>query len=57
MEPDACLNEIRELLVDLETSTEYFLLGDVHDLVDRVRALDEWLSKGGFLPEVWQRPT
>lgn len=26
------------------------------DAVDAFRALDQWLSRGGFLPSAWVRP-
>lgn len=28
---------------------------DLERLADLMEALDEWLSKGGFLPKAWQR--
>jgi hypothetical protein len=47
MDPNATLAQIRELIaagtkVDLEQAAEL------------MTALDEWLSRGGFLPDAWQ---
>ena len=49
MDPNTCLNAIRELLSEEDESMwlevkEYF------------QALDSWMSTGGFLPDDWQRP-
>ena len=55
MDPNAALTEIRNLASQaLEPSG---LEPDEHErLAEVVEALDEWLSKGGFLPEPWERP-
>lgn len=42
MDPTTTLEELRMLALE----------GD-HTLGERFRDLDEWLSKGGFLPEQW----
>lgn len=53
MDPNATLEEIRWALdfVDNNPVSEEF-----QELADSVRSLDEWLSKGGFLPQDWRRP-
>lgn len=28
---------------------------DILELADQLQAMDEWLSKGGFLPTDWER--
>lgn len=51
MDPNQVLESIRRVLGRYAEGTE-----DGHteeDLVVAARALDEWLSKGGFLPEAW----
>ena len=47
MDPDTALAQIRELIND----------GDSADiaLVHAFQGLDEWLSRGGFLPADWSR--
>ena len=50
MDPTAALSEIRRMLRDEEWDEE-----TVQDILGHVRALDEWLSGGGFLPEQWAR--
>ena len=51
MDVNATLARIRELTA----STDPDHLGDLVELAELVRALDEWISKGGFLPDAWQR--
>jgi hypothetical protein len=60
MDPDATLVVIRELVRQLES---YDSLPGNHaiteqealalDLAEHIGALDQWLSKGGFLPAAW----
>lgn len=70
MDPNAALTEVRTslavveaLIADAEVWEEdaRYALGDdgkdaVEALVEHVRALDEWLSKGGFSPAAWTAP-
>lgn len=50
MDPDAALTEMRELAQsDLSEFNE-----DIHRLAELFIGLDEWLSKGGFLPVDWR---
>lgn len=53
MDPDATLAQIRALIIQHQTSSEEMSTGDAADLVDLVDSLDEWLTKGGFLPTEW----
>lgn len=53
MDPTATLDEIRGLTAiggDRGLDSD-----DADRLQDLVLALDEWLSKGGFLPAAWSR--
>jgi len=57
MDPNASLTRIRELVALLagdipEKGPDRYEVGD--ELGDLVGGLDEWLSKGGFLPEAWK---
>lgn len=55
MDPDVCLQKIPELIKALgkpSVPSQYELMG--RELAEHVRALDEWISKGGFLPADWQ---
>ena len=56
MDPNVVLEERilkRIERMDVTDSVESFIdLAD--DLIDAVRYLDEWLHKGGALPERWQ---
>lgn len=58
MDPDAALKGIRR---SLKAYYGYEANGDeenmaqvASDLVDQIEGLDEWLSKGGPLPEDWK---
>lgn len=45
-------------LMDADTDHASFCVvdnGTVSSVVDAWQALDEWLSRGGFLPTVWER--
>jgi hypothetical protein len=53
MDPNACLTEIRAAIAALEGPDAD--LYDVQELVDKFRALDEWMTRGGFAPEGWAR--
>ena len=53
MDPNANLREQRELakrLLDHDREDD----DDVWRLCELIEALDEWLSKGGYLPQDWQ---
>lgn len=50
MDPNATLAEIREL-IETENTLKDGQYTD--DIIERFEALDEWLSKGGFLPADW----
>jgi hypothetical protein len=52
MDPDATLAQIRELMATHHTHND---LGEEEtaQLVELIDALDEWMTKGGFLPTDW----
>jgi hypothetical protein len=52
MDPNAALAEMRELAHDLLNGTDTFTTS-AYEIAEHVQALDEWLSKGGFLPNAW----
>lgn len=55
MDPDACLDEILDLIAQVETADEMGSINGLADeLGDRVRALDGWLMKSGHLPARWK---
>lgn len=56
MDVNEALREMREAIA------QWHLRGDVEGalaaadtIAEKAHALDEWLSKGGFLPAAWQR--
>jgi hypothetical protein len=59
MDPDIALEEIRKASRALDEALQDIALFPVADaaqkLQGRFRALDEWLSRGGFSPRAWER--
>lgn len=51
MDPDEALQVIRRLCAAFDAGSAN--AADGEDLAQHVAVLDEWLSKGGFLPEGW----
>lgn len=52
MDPNVTLAAIRDLVT---VSNERALtITESNELCERIEALDEWLSKGGFSPEPWR---
>jgi len=56
MDPDSNLSEQLELAQEIVTSAEAGLSHpeEACRLAELVLALDEWIKKGGFLPQQWQ---
>ena len=58
MDPDACLSYIRSvsarMIADCDNQVELDT-DDAISLAEHIRALDEWIANGGFLPESWKR--
>jgi hypothetical protein len=55
MDPDAALNEIREISRDIYADNEVRFKLTAFRLVDLMTGLDEWLSRQGYLPTDWAR--
>lgn len=55
MDPNATLARIRELTASLlDSDADTGTAASIGDqLAEHVQALDEWLVKGGFLPQAW----
>lgn len=51
MDPNEALKKIRELLKIRRLSRE-----ESAELQELVEGLDEWITKGGFLPSSWSVP-
>lgn len=60
MDPDATLGEMisigHRLERHLPDATPTALTSDVEQLLERLWALDEWLGRGGYLPQRWRKP-
>lgn len=50
MDPTETLRDIREVSLRLEDTDE----PDVVQLIGDVAALDDWIGRGGFLPDQWR---
>ena len=59
MDPNATLKELLEVVERIEkeffTEGEAICVNDLGTLIEGVVNLDEWLSKGGFLPDRWNK--
>jgi hypothetical protein len=54
MEPNATLERIRELVNKRIENVDALTVEETDELVARVNELDNWLSKGGFIPRDWR---
>jgi hypothetical protein len=56
MDPTANLQEQRRIIAQmLAEDSQEIDTGDALRLAELAQALDEWITKGGFLPEEWKR--
>ena len=56
MDPDAALAQMREAIKTLWAAESSVAAAAAADsLAEHAAALDQWLSKGGFLPAAWSR--
>jgi hypothetical protein len=56
MDPNAALEELRKLIAEAAASsseTTDEIVDRLDTIAELVHALDEWLSRGGFLPAAW----
>lgn len=60
MDPNANLKEQLDLARDIirqadsENPDDYVLAGQAMELAERVQALNDWINKGGGLPDAWK---
>lgn len=55
MDPDATLEELREIARLNEEGRFEFDREPLERAVELIEALDEWISRGGALPAAWRR--
>jgi len=55
--PDEALKKAREALVlyNRRYNDKGTGLSEANDLADAFESLDDWISRGGFLPQDWQK--
>lgn len=55
MDPNAALADLRAALKVYDEAISKKVADEAAEqIVEAARALDEWLSKGGFAPEAWK---
>ena len=59
MDPNKCLEEIRylrnKILDDDNIIDTDSLIKTSEELAEKLYQLDNWITKGGFLPKQWQK--
>lgn len=53
MDPNATLDVIRDYVTEWQKEDTRTHTQSYDDLLEHIEALDEWLTKGGFLPADW----
>ena len=53
MDPNEALRRLRALVATIRGSMNHYDHRQVDDLIETFDALDDWLTKGGFLPATW----
>lgn len=53
MDPNTCWEELQDLLAKYRAQKDRLNAVDTQDLVIHIEALDNWVSRGGFLPRAW----
>jgi hypothetical protein len=63
VDPEETLEELRNMSAEIMKNadsvhppTHNWLAGAAVELAEKFQAMDEWISKGGFLPKAWTRP-
>jgi hypothetical protein len=53
MDPDAALKQARACAEDYDTETGNPAYEAAIEALEAYRALDDWITDGGFLPKAW----
>ena len=56
MDPNTALDGARKATADIFAAQDHEVSEAAAELAGAFTALDEWLTKGGFLPDAWHRP-
>lgn len=57
MDPDEALRILRLTAKQMDADENPLIFAaHANELIEHFTALDEWLSKGGFLPAAWAQP-
>ncbi len=54
MDPDAALKEARDMAAYILSEKGAEIYTAIH-MAEAFQTLDDWISKGGFLPKDWQK--
>ena len=56
MDPNAALERMRRLVKAFDAAENDWVAAQVSsELIDMVVGLDDWMSRGGYLPADWKR--
>jgi hypothetical protein len=55
MDPNIVLENIRSLVARIQDDPCSSIQDDADSLASLIQSLDEWLMKGGFLPNEWAK--
>ena len=56
MDPNKALEDVRDIIARIEDTDDVLPTFELAEqLAEIVGGLDEWLSRGGFLPDDWRR--
>lgn len=56
MDVNATLARLRELVKEIDAAADNEHKADIADeFADLIDGLDQWITRGGFLPSAWQR--
>jgi hypothetical protein len=53
MDPNKALTTIREVIAGILDGSGACEVHELDEMAESFQALDEWITKGGFLPEAW----
>lgn len=56
MDPDEALKRLRELS-EVFLKTGCLHPDEIFNMMETFQGLDEWITRGGFLPSSWQAPS
>lgn len=53
MDPNKTLNELRKVMAEIRRTPQS---DEADEAAELFQALDDWITRGGFLPKDWNKP-